>query len=51
MTESDREQVKAMIDEAIAHHNKTATLISACLGVTVLAFYSHGLIKVVESLR
>jgi hypothetical protein len=51
MTESDREQVKAMIDEAIAHHNKTAALISACLGVTVLAFYSHGLIRVVESMR
>ncbi len=51
MTETDKQEVKAMIDEAIAHHNKTATLISACLGLTVLAFYSHGLVKVVESLK
>ena len=48
MTESDREQVKAMIDEAIAHHNKTATLISACLGSILLGFYAHGVLALVS---
>lgn len=47
MTESDREQVKAMIDEAIAHHNKTATIISACLGSILLGFYAHGVLTLV----
>jgi hypothetical protein len=52
MTDSDRQQVQSMIDSAIAEamrkHNRNATLISACLGMTVLAFYSHGLITIVH---
>ena len=52
MTDSDIEQVQSMIDSAIAEamrkHNRNATLISACLGMSVLAFYSHGLITVVH---
>jgi hypothetical protein len=48
MTETDREEVKAMIDEAIAHHNKTATLISACLGSVLLGFYAHGVLALVN---
>jgi hypothetical protein len=55
MTDSDLEKVQAMIDSAIAEamrkHNRNATLISACLGITVLAFYSHGLVMVVEHMK
>lgn len=55
MTDSDREQVQTMIDsaitEAIRRHNRNASVISACLGLTVLAFYSHGLVMVVEHLK
>jgi len=48
MTDFDRQEVQRMIDEAMARHNRNATLISSILGITVLAFYSHGLFKVVE---
>ena len=52
MTEYEYEEIQAMIDSAIAkamrRHNRNASLISACLGLTVLAFYSHGLIAVVH---
>ncbi len=51
MTESDLQEVNSIVERAIARHNRNATIISACLGTTVLAFYSHGLIKVVEMLR
>jgi hypothetical protein len=55
MTDSDREQVQTMIDSAITEamkkHNRNASIISACLGLTVLAFYSHGLIMVVDRLK
>lgn len=48
----DKDEVQDMIDlsiaEAMRRHNRNATLISACLGLTVLAFYSHGLIAVVH---
>jgi hypothetical protein len=54
MTEFERDEIQAMIDSSIAEamrkHNRNATLISACLGLTVLAFYSHGLITIVEHL-
>jgi hypothetical protein len=54
MTDFDLEEVQAMIDasieKAMRKHNRNATLISACLGLTVLAFYSHGLITIVEHL-
>jgi len=55
MSESDREETQRMIDESIkqamAKHNRTATLISSVLGATVLAFYTHGLITVVNAMR
>ena len=48
----DKEEVQDMIDlsiaEAIKRHNRNASTISAALGLAVLAFYSHGLITVVE---
>jgi hypothetical protein len=50
----DKEEVQDMIDlsiaEAIKRHNRNASTISAILGLTVLAFYSHGLITVVKHL-
>jgi hypothetical protein len=50
----DKDEVQGMIDMSIAKamrkHNRNATVISACLGILVLAFYSHGLIAVVEKL-
>ena len=55
MTEYDLDEIQDMIDKSIAEamrkHNRNATLISACLGLTVLAFYSHGLMKVVELMK
>lgn len=55
MTEFERDEIQDMIDasikEAMRKHNRNATLISACLGITVLAFYSHGLVKVVEMMK
>lgn len=55
MTEFEHDEVQDMIDKAIAEamrkHNRNATLISACLGLTVLAFYSHGLVKVVHIMQ
>jgi hypothetical protein len=50
----DKDEVQDMINlsiaEAMRKHNRNATVISACLGILVLAFYSHGLIAVVEKL-
>jgi hypothetical protein len=50
----DKEEVQDMIDlsiaKAIKRHNRNASTISAVLGLSVLAFYSHGLIKIVEHL-
>lgn len=55
MTSPNREEIQQMIDSAIAEamrkHNRNASIISACLGLTVLAFYSHGLIMVVNHLK
>ena len=51
----DKEEVQDMIDMSIAQamrkHNRNASLISACLGITLLAFYSHGLIAIVNKLH
>ena len=47
MTEQDKTDVQAMIDKAIDQHNKTATLISACLGSVLLGFYAHGVLVLV----
>ena len=50
----DKEEVQDMIDlsiaKAIKRHNRNASTISAVLGLSVLAFYSHGLITIVEHL-
>jgi hypothetical protein len=50
----DKDEVQGMIDQSFAQalkrHNRNASTISAILGLTVLAFYSHGLITVVEHL-
>lgn len=55
MTEFEQSEIQDMIDasikEAMRKHNRNASLISACLGLTVLAFYSHGLVKVVEMMK
>ena len=40
-------QCQEMIDKAIDKHNKTATVISAILGIILLAFYSHGVLSLV----
>ena len=42
-----KQQCQDMIDKAIDKHNKTATLISACIGTVLLFFYAHGLLKVI----
>ena len=50
----DKDEVQGMIDQSIARamkrHNRNASTISAVLGLAVLAFYSHGLITIVERL-
>jgi hypothetical protein len=50
MTEDDLKTVRSMIDEAIDKHNKSAALISACLGTFLLGFYTHGVITVVKNI-
>ena len=51
----DKDEVQDMIDLSIARamrqHNRNASAISAILGITVLAFYSHGLIAIVNKLQ
>ena len=42
-----KEEVQQMIDKAIDNHNKTATIISACIGSILLFFYAHGMLKVI----
>jgi len=42
-----KEECQKLIDKAIDKHNKTATIISAILGVILLAFYSHGVLSLV----
>lgn len=44
-------EVQALIDKAIAKHNRDATLISAVIGSVLLFFYAHGLITIVERLK
>lgn len=43
-----KEEVQKLIDEAIDKHNKTASLISACIGSVLLFFYAHGVICIVN---
>ena len=42
-----KEECQKLIDKAIDKHNKTATIISATLGIILLAFYSHGVLSLV----
>jgi len=41
-------EVKRMIDAAIDHHNRTASLISMTIGFTLLGFYADGVMRVVD---
>jgi hypothetical protein len=51
----EKDEVQAMIDESIAkaidRHNKTASLISACIGFVLLGFYTHGVIAVIHKIQ
>ena len=39
------EEIQDMIDDAMNHHVKTSTIISAVLGFTLLALYIEGLLR------
>jgi hypothetical protein len=43
-----QEMINESIEKAIDKHNKTASLISACIGSVLLAFYAHGVLMVVN---
>lgn len=43
-----KKEAQEMVDKAIRQHNRNATIISAILGSTVLAFYVHGLLELVN---
>lgn len=49
------EEVQEMIDisvaKAIDNHNKTASLISASIGVVLLFFYAHGVVEIVNHIK
>ena len=51
----DKDEIQEMIDQSIAkamdRHNKTASVISACIGAVLLGFYAHGLLTVVNNLN
>jgi hypothetical protein len=51
----DKDEIQEMIDQSIAKaidkHNKTASVISACIGAVLLGFYAHGLLTVVNQLN
>jgi len=47
----DEERIQQMIDQAIDRHNKTASLISACIGSVLLFFYAHGVICLVDRIN
>jgi hypothetical protein len=48
----NKDEVQLMIDTSIADamkkHNKTASVISACIGAILLGFYAHGVLAVVD---
>ena len=44
-------EVQRMIDAAITKHNKTASIISACIGSVLLGFYAHGVLAVIDRVR
>ena len=43
-----KEEVQAMIDAAMAKHNRRASLISIALGSIALIAYADGLLRIVE---
>ena len=45
------EECDEMIAKAIDKHNKTASLISACIGSFLLFFYADGLIRMIEAMK
>ena len=45
------QEVQVLIDKAIDKHNKTATLISACIGSVLLFFYAHGVMEIVHRME
>jgi len=51
----DKDEIQLMIDQSVAKaidkHNKTASIISACIGSILLGFYAHGLIAVVNNIK
>jgi uncharacterized membrane protein YdcZ (DUF606 family) len=51
----DKDEIQEMINQSIAKamdkHNKTASLISACVGAVLLGFYAHGLLAVVDRVK
>jgi hypothetical protein len=44
----EKKEVQEMIDAAIRQHNIHASIISAILGLTLMAFYAHGVITLVK---
>ena len=46
-----RAEVQYMIDQAIDKHNKTATIISAAIGLVLLFFYAHGVLAIIDRVR
>ena len=50
-----RSEVRDMIDKSIVDamkkHNRNASIISACIGIILLAFYTHGVIAVVDKIQ
>jgi len=51
----DKDEIQEMIDQSIVKamdsHNKTASVISACIGAVLLFFYAHGLLTVVDRIK
>lgn len=45
-----KKECNEMIENAIDRHNKNATIISAIIGTILLAFYSHGVITIVNNI-
>jgi hypothetical protein len=48
MNQISKKEVQEMIDDAIKKHNFHASIISAILGFTLMAFYAHGVITLVK---
>jgi len=46
-----KKEVEQMIDDAIARHNRNASLISMSIGIFLLGFYAHGVIAMVDKMR